>query len=123
MNTKNYILAFFMSFLIGMTTTFAIKVAVQYKQDKKIEPPGYLSGGFVLISASISNYLDHANDEGTVKELIANYNESRPHFLPEIGLYMLAARNTFHYEMNKTDFDRMMEADTLSVLDDFFEKE
>lgn len=122
MNTKNYILAFFMSFLIGMTVTFAIKVAMQYKQDQEIEPPGYY-GGFVLISASISNYLDHANDEGTVKELIANYNESRPHFLPEIGLYMMAARNTFHYEMNKTDFDRMMEADTLSVLDDFFEKE
>ena len=122
MNTKNYILAFFMSFLIGMTTTFAIKVAVQYKQDKKIEPPGYY-GGFVLISASISNYLDHANDEGTVKELIANYNESRPHFLPEIGLYMMAAKNTLHYEMSKTDYERMMEADTLSVLDDFFEKE
>ena len=111
-----------MSFLIGMTATFAIKVTVQYKQDQEIEPPGYY-GGFVPISASISNFLDHANDEGTVKELIANYNESRPHFLPEIGLYMMAARNTFHYEMNKTDFDRMMEADTLSVLDAFFEKE
>ncbi len=122
MKSKNYILAFFLSFLIGMTVTFAIKVAVQYKQDKEIEPPGYY-GGFVLISASISNYLDHANDEGTVKELIANYNEPRPHFLPEIGLYMMAARNTFHYEMNKTDFDRMMEADTLSVLDAFFEQE
>lgn len=123
MNTKNYILAFFMSFLIGMTVTFAIKVAMQYKQDQEIEPPGYLYGGFVLISASISNYLDHANDEGTVKELIANYNESRPHFLPEIGLYMMAAKNTLHYEMSKTDYERMMEADTLSVLDDFFEKE
>lgn len=122
MNTKNYIFAFFMSFLIGMTTTFTIKVAVQYKQEIKIEPPGYY-GGFVLISASISNYLDHANDEGTVKELIANYNESRPHFLPEIGLYMMAAKNTLHYEMSKTDYDRMMEADTLSVLDEFFEKE
>lgn len=122
MKSKNYILAFFLSFLIGMTVTFAIKVAVQYKQDKEIEPPGYY-GGFVLISASISNYLDHANDEGTVKELIANNNESRPHFLPEIGLYMMAARNTFHYEMNKTDYERMMEADTLSVLDAFFEQE
>ena len=67
--------------------------------------------------------LDHANDEGTVKELIANYNESRPHFLPETGLYMMAAKNTLHYEMSKTDYERMMEADTLSVLDDFFEKE
>ena len=122
MKSKNYILAFFLSFLIGMTATFAIKVTVQYKQDQEIEPPGYY-GGFVPISASISNFLDHANDEGTAKELIANYNESRPHFLPEIGLYMMAARNTFHYEMNKTDFDRMMEADTLSVLDAFFEKE
>ena len=110
MKSKNYILAFFLSFLIGMTVTFAIKVAVQYKQDQEIEPPGYLYGGFVLISASISNYLDHAN-------------ESRPHFLPEIGLYMMAARNTFHYEMNKTDYDRMMEADTLSVLDAFFKQE
>ena len=108
MNTKNYILAFFMSFLIGMTVTFAIKVAMQYKQDQEIEPPGYLYGGFVLISASISNYLDHANDEGTVTE---------------IGLYMMAAKNTLHYEMSKTDYERMMEADTLSVLDEFFEKE
>ena len=122
MKSKNYILAFFLSFLIGMTVTFAIKVAVQYKQDKEIEPPGYY-GGFVPISASISDFIDHANDEGTVKELIANYNESRPHFLPEIGLYMMAAKNTLHYEMSKTDYDRMMEADTLSVLDDFFEKE
>lgn len=122
MNTKNYILAFFMSFLIGMTTTFAIKVAVQYKQDKKIEPPGYY-GGFVPISASISDFIDHANDDGTVKQLVAIYNIRRPHFLPEIGLYMMAAKNTLHYEINKTDFDRMMEADTLSVLDEFFEKE
>ena len=36
MKSKNYILAFFMSFLIGMTVTFAIKVAVQYKQDQEI---------------------------------------------------------------------------------------
>ena len=122
MNTKNYILAFFLSFIIGVTATFAIKVVMQYKQDQEIEPPGYY-GGFVLISASISNFLDHANYEGTVKDLIASYNESRPHFLPEIGLYIMAARNTFHYEMNKTDFDRIMEADTLSVLDAFFEQE
>ena len=66
MKSKNYILAFFLSFLIGMTATFAIKVTVQYKQDQEIEPPGYY-GGFVPISASISNFLDHANDEGTAK--------------------------------------------------------
>ena len=119
MKTKNYIFAFFLFFLIGMTATFAIKMTMQYKHDQEIEPPGYY-GGFVIISSSISNFLDHANDESTTKQLIANYNDYRPHFLPEIGLYMVAAKNTFHYEMNKKDYDRMLEADTLSVLNVFF---
>ena len=122
MNTKNYLFAFFFSFFIGMTATFVVKVANQYKQDQEIEPPGFY-GGFVPISASISNFIDHANFEGTARQLITNYIEYRPYFLPEIGLYMMAAKNTLHCEMSGTDFEKMMEADTLSVLDVFWGKE